>query len=126
MSLKGNGGRNRLGLSTAERQRACKVNDVWSWDFVEDQTEKGTRFRILTLIDEHTRQCLAIHAAWSIRAVEVITVVEAVFERYGRPRHLRSDNAPEFIAYAIGDCSRCGRSPTGCRAGCKWSLLPFP
>ena len=55
----------RLGLSTAERQRACKVNDVWSWDFVEDQTENGTRFRILTLIDEHTRQCLAIHAAWS-------------------------------------------------------------
>jgi putative transposase len=93
----------RLGLSTAERQRAVQINDVWSWDFVEDQTENGTRFRILTLIDEHTRQCLAIHAAWSIRAVNVITVVEAAFERYGRPRHLRSDNGPEFIAYAIQD-----------------------
>jgi putative transposase len=93
----------RLGLSTAERQRANKVNDVWSWDFVEDQTENGTRFRILTLIDEHTRQCLATHAAWSIRAVDVITVVEATFQRYGRPRHLRSDNGPEFIAYAIQD-----------------------
>ena len=46
----------RLGLSTAERQRAIKVNDVWSWDFVEDQTENGTRFRILTLLDEHTRR----------------------------------------------------------------------
>jgi putative transposase len=93
----------RLGLSTAERQRAVSVNDVWSWDFVEDQTENGTRFRILTLLDEHTRQCLAAHAAWSIRAVDVITVVEAAFERYGRPRHLRSDNGPEFIAYAIQD-----------------------
>jgi len=93
----------RLGLSTAERQRAVSVNDVWSWDFVEDQTENGTRFRILTLLDEHTRQCLAVHAAWSIRAVDVITVVEAAFERYGRPRHLRSDNGPEFIAYAIQD-----------------------
>jgi len=93
----------RLGLSTAERQRAIKVNDVWSWDFVEDQTENGTRFRILTLLDEHTRRCLAVHAAWSIRAVDVITVVEAAMARYGRPRHLRSDNGPEFIAYAIQD-----------------------
>jgi putative transposase len=93
----------RLGLSTARRQRASKVNDVWSWDFVEDQTENGTRFRILTLLDEHTRRCLAVHAGWSIRAVDVITVVEAAFERYGRPGHLRSDNGPEFIAYAIQD-----------------------
>jgi hypothetical protein len=43
----------RLRVSTAERQRACKSNEVWSWDFVEDQTENGTRFRILTLLDEH-------------------------------------------------------------------------
>ena len=93
----------RLGLSTSERQRASRPNDVWSWDFVEDQTENGTRFRILTLLDEYTRRCLAIHVAWSIRAVNVITVVEAAFARYGRPRHLRSDNGPEFIAYAIQD-----------------------
>ena len=51
----------RLGLSTAERQRATKANHVWSWDFVEDQTENGTRFRVLTLLDEHTRECLAAH-----------------------------------------------------------------
>ena len=93
----------RVGLSTAERQRATRVNDVWSWDFVTDQTENGSHFRILTLIDEHSRVCLATHAAWSIRAVDVITVVEAAFARYGRPKHLRSDNGPEFIAYAIQD-----------------------
>ena len=93
----------RLGVSTSERRRAVRVNDVWSWDFVEDQTEQGSRFRILTLMDEHTRQCLATHVGWSIRAVDVITVVEAAFERYGRPGHLRSDNGPEFIAYAIQD-----------------------
>jgi putative transposase len=93
----------RLGVSTSERQRAGQVNEVWSWDFVEDQTAQGSRFRILTLIDEHTRRCLAIHAGWSIRAVDVITVVEAAFARYGRPRHLRSDNGPEFIAYVIQD-----------------------
>lgn len=93
----------RVGLSTAERQRATHINDVWSWDFVTDQTENGSHFRILTLIDEHSRRCLATHAGWSIRAVDVITVVEAAFARYGRPRHLRSDNGPEFIAYAIQD-----------------------
>ena len=96
----------RLGLSTAERQRATHVNHVWSWDFVEDQTENGTRFRALTLIDEHTRECLAAHVDWSIRAVDVITVVEAAMARYGVPSHLRSDNGPEFIAYAIQDWLR--------------------
>lgn len=93
----------RLGLSTSERQRALHANHVWSWDFVEDQTENGMRFRVLTLIDEYTRQCLAVHVDWSIRAVDVITVVEAAFARYGTPEHLRSDNGPEFIAYAIQD-----------------------
>ncbi len=93
----------RTGLSTAQRRRAEKPNDVWSWDFVEDQTENGTRFRILTLIDEYTRECLAVHVDWSIRAVDVITVVEAAFERFGMPSHIRSDNGPEFIAYAIRD-----------------------
>ena len=64
-----------------------------------DQTEDGSSFRILTLLDEHTRQCLAIHAAWSIRAV--ITVVEAAIARYGIPEHPRSDNGPEFVAYCM-------------------------
>jgi transposase InsO family protein len=93
----------RVGVSTAERLKAERARHVWSWDFVEDQTENGSRFRILTLIDEYTRECLATHAAWSIRAVDVITVVEAAIERYGAPEHIRSDNGPEFIAYAIQD-----------------------
>ena len=91
----------RLGLSTAQRQRAQRPRQVWSWDFVEDQTENGSRFRILTLIDEHTRESLAIHGGWSIRALDVIMVLEAAIDRYGAPEHLRSDNGPEFIAYAI-------------------------
>lgn len=93
----------RVGPQQKERLRAVRPRQVWSWDFVEDQTENGTRFRILTLLDEYTRQCLAIHAAWSIRAVDAITVVEAAMERYGVPEHIRSDNGPEFIAYAIQD-----------------------
>lgn len=93
----------RLGLSTAQRQKASRPHEVWSWDFVEDQTERGSRFRLLTLIDEYTRQCLRVHVAWSIRAVDVIREVEVAMEEYGIPKHLRSDNGPEFIAYAIQD-----------------------
>ncbi len=93
----------RLGISTAQRQQAERPRQVWSWDFVADQTENGSSFRILTLLDEHTRQCLAIHPAWSIRAVDVITVVEATIARYGVPEHLRSDNGPEFIASCMQD-----------------------
>lgn len=87
-----------VGESTAQRQQAMHRGHVWSWDFVEDQTKRGTRFRVLTIIDEHTREYLAVHGAWSIRAVEVITVVEAAMERFGMPEHLRSDDGLEFIA----------------------------
>lgn len=93
----------RVGQSTGLRQQAQKPNQVWSWDFVEDQTEAGGKLRLLTLLDEYTRQCLAIQVGWSIRAVDVITVVQAAIERYGTPEYIRSDNGPEFIAYAIQD-----------------------
>ena len=96
----------RVGESTAGRQRATHRGHVWSWDFVEDQTERGSRFRVLTLLDEYTRECLAVHVDWSIRAVDVITIVEAAMQRFGVPEHLRSDNGPEFIAYAIQDWLR--------------------
>jgi transposase InsO family protein len=76
---------------------------VWSWDFVSDQTASGTPFRILTLLDEYTRECLAIHTGWSIRSEDVIAVLEATAARYGAPAHIRSDNGPEFIAYKIQD-----------------------
>lgn len=93
----------RTGLSTAERQRATHRKHVWSWDFVHDQTERGSRFRILTLIDEHTKELLALHAGWSIRAVDVINVVNKAIRENGAPEYIRSDNGPEFIAYAIED-----------------------
>jgi putative transposase len=93
----------RLGESTAERRRATRPGEVWSWDFVTDMTRSGYRFRMLTLIDEFTRQCLAIYPAWSIRANDVIKVVTDAMKNYGQPEHLRSDNGPEFIAYAIKD-----------------------
>lgn len=93
----------RVGDSTVQRQQATHRGHVWSWDFVEDQTERGKRFRVLTLMDEHTRECLAVHVGWSIRAVDVIRVVARAMGCHGVPEHLRSDNGPEFIAYVIQD-----------------------
>ena len=79
----------RLGESTAERRRATRPGEVWSWDFVTDMIRSGYRLRMLTLIDEYTRQCLAIYPAWSIRANDVIEVVTAAMKNYGQPEHLR-------------------------------------
>jgi hypothetical protein len=57
-------------------------------------TQGGGRFRMLTLIDEYIRQCLAIHAAWSFRAFDVIEAVTKAIITDGQPQHLRSDNGP--------------------------------
>ena len=88
----------RVGISTALRQRAEHANQVWSWDIIHDQTEAGS---ILTLIDEYTKQCLAIEVDRSIRAVDAIRVLGRAIEGYGQPEQIRSDNGPEFIAQAI-------------------------
>ena len=91
----------RVGISTATRQSARSANEVWSWDIIHDQTQAGSSLRILTLIDEYTKQCLAIEVGRSIRALDAIRVLEGAIQRYGQPEHIRSDNGPEFIAEAL-------------------------
>ena len=91
----------RLGPSDGVRRRAQRPDEVWSYDFVSDQTVDGKRLRIMTLLDEYTRQSVAIHVARSIRAADVITVVEAAIQRYGAPAYIRSDNGLEFIALEL-------------------------
>jgi putative transposase len=71
---------------------------VWSYDFVADTTRDGRPFRILHIIDEYTRACLASHVARRIRSQDVIVVLAGLFVRHGQPVHIRSDNGPEFIA----------------------------
>lgn len=82
----------RVGQSTALRQHADHPRHVWSWDFVEDQTENGSRFRILTVIDEYTRQWLNFYLAHSIRTDDVITVLAETMAKHGTPEYIRSDN----------------------------------
>jgi len=79
--------------------RATGINDVWTWDFVADQTfNDGRSLRVLTVVDEYTRRPLLTHVAKRINSAEVIRQVTKLFEVYGVPRHIRSDNGPEFIA----------------------------
>jgi putative transposase len=90
----------RLGISTAERQRAERPGQGWIWGCVTDQTENGSCFRIRPCSTNTPDNCLAIHPGW-VRAVDVITVVEATIARYGVPEHLRSDLGPAFIASCL-------------------------
>jgi len=76
-------------------------NHVWSYDFVEDRTERGGKLRILVIIDEYIRECLAIRVKPSIPALAVIEVLEWLFLTRGVPKYIRSDNGPEFVSRAV-------------------------
>ena len=94
-------GKRRYGDPTGVLQRASRPNEVWSYDFLEARTERGGKLRILTVLDEYTRECLTIHVARSISSRQVIQVLEWLFLLRGAPDYLRSDNGPEFVAYAL-------------------------
>ena len=76
-------------------------SQVWAYDFVHDSCANGQKFKALTVVDEWTRESLAIEVDTRIDAMRVIGVLEGLFARYGTPAVLRSDNGPEFIAHAL-------------------------
>ena len=78
-------------------------NHVWSYDFVEDRMKDGGRVRMLSVIDEYTREALAIYVSPIIGSVEVRDTLEILVDRRGVPQHIRSDNGSEFIAKMIKD-----------------------
>ena len=77
------------------------VNHVWAYDFVFDTCADGRTPKCLTVIEEFTRECLAIDVAGGIRSGRVIEVLAQLVSVHGAPRHLRSDNGPEFVATGI-------------------------
>lgn len=93
----------RVRENESKRLSAQYRNHVWSWDFVHDQTEWGTSFRMLSVMDEYTRECHSLRPRRSYRAEDVIEVLEELIAEHGAPRFIRSDNGPEFIAYRIQD-----------------------
>ena len=76
-------------------------NHVWSYDFIHDQTADGRGLKILPVVDEFTRECLAIEVERGLTADEVVSTLEYLFEVRGEPEFIRSDNGPEFVAEAV-------------------------
>ena len=97
--------RGRLWLNDGSciRLRPEHPNHVWSYDFVEGRTHNGRKFRMLNIIDEFTRECLAIRIGRKLNSTDVIDVLSDLFILRGVPGHVRSDNGPEFIAKAVRD-----------------------
>jgi len=95
--------RGRLWLNDGSciRLRPCRKNHVWSYDFVEDRTHDGRKIRMLTVIDEYTRECLAIKVERRLRSDDVLDTLTELFVRHGPPEHIRSDNGSEFTAKAV-------------------------
>lgn len=94
-------GRLWLNDGSCVRLRPERPDHVWSYDFVEDRTHDGRKFRMLNVIDEFTRECLAIRIDRKLKATDVIDVLSDLFILRGVPGHVRSDNGPEFIAQAV-------------------------
>jgi putative transposase len=93
----------RLGSSanSCVRRPAEHKDHVWAWDFLHDRTSDGRALKWFTLVDEYTRECLALEVRRGMTAGAVREVLAGVVRERGAPAHIRSDNGPEFIAKAI-------------------------
>jgi len=95
--------RGRLWLNggSCVRLRAEYPNHVWSYDFVEDRTHDGRKYRMLNVVDEFTHEALEIRISRRLKSADVIDVLSGLFILRGVPGHIRSDNGPEFVAKAV-------------------------
>ncbi|UHD45786.1 IS3 family transposase [Aureimonas altamirensis] len=94
-------GRLWLNDGSCIRLRAERPNHVWSYDFVEDRTHEGRKYRMLNVIDEFTHEALAIRIDRKLDSTDVVDVLSDLFILHGVPENIRSDNGPEFIAKAV-------------------------
>jgi len=95
--------RRRLWLNDGScvRLRPLHQDHVWSYDFVTARTSDGRAMRMLNIIDEYTRECLAIRIGRKMTANDVIDTLADVFIKRGTPQFIRSDNGPEFVARLV-------------------------
>jgi putative transposase len=115
--------RRRLGSSEGgtQRRRASRRNEVWSYDFVFDQTADGRPLKVLPVVDEYTRECLALVVGRSLTAADVVRTLAKVVGERGAPAYLRSDNGPEFVAAAVrGWLAKAGVATLFIEPGSPW------
>jgi putative transposase len=97
--------RKRQRLASSEngvaRRRAEYPGHLWSYDFAMDATEDGRRLKMMPVVDEYSRECLALEVERSITSEEVVKTLDRLFAERGAPRFIRSDNGPECIAQAV-------------------------
>lgn len=93
--------RRRIATGRPRPTAPTAANHVWAIDFVFDACANGQQLKCLTVVDEWTRECLALHVAGGIRSDKVIQVLAQLCSVRGAPKHLRSDNGPEFVSKAI-------------------------
>lgn len=113
----------RLGSSanSCTRRQAEFRNHVWTYDFVFDRTEDGRRLKFLTVVDEFTRECLALPVERHFTARDVVAVLAELVTERGAPAFIRSDNGPEFIAMAVRDwLGRAGIDTAFIEPGAPW------
>ncbi|MEH3123701.1 MAG: IS3 family transposase [Sphingomonas phyllosphaerae] len=110
-----------LGDGSCIRLRPQHRGHVWSYDFVEDRTHNGRKFRMLNIIDEFSRECLAMVPLRRFRSNDVIDVLADLFIEHGPPQHIRSDSGPEFVAHAVqGWLGRLGVTTLYIEPGSPW------
>jgi transposase InsO family protein len=115
--------RSRLWMNDGScvRRRAEYPDHVWSYDFVLDRTQDGRPLRMLTLVDEYTRECLAIVVARSLKAEDVLDCLAEIFVSRGTPMYLRSDNGSEFTAHRVREwLTRVGVQTLFIEPGSPW------
>lgn len=110
-----------LGHGSCIRLRPQHAGHVWSYDFVEDQTHNGRKYRMLNIIDEFSRECLAMVPLRRFRSTDVIDVLADLVIEHGPPQHIRSDNGPEFVANVVRDwLGRLGVTTLYIEPGSPW------
>jgi len=113
--------RSRPTNGSRELLRAEYPHHVWAIDFQFDQTMDGRRLKFLNIVDEYSRLCLAIRVGRRCKAVDVIDTIEELLKQYPASTHLRMDNGPEFIAYALqGWCTGSGTGTACIPPGSPW------
>jgi len=87
--------------NSCDKKKPQYYNHIWSYDFMTERMENGRRARLLTVVDEYTRECLAIDVARSFRGQDVVELLRYLFAVRGCPAYIRSDNGPEFVSKVV-------------------------
>ena len=113
--------RRRVTPDTAERLRATHPNHVWAIDFQFDETADGRRLKLANIVDEHTREALAMRVGRRCSADDLVDVLDGLVAERGAPAHLRADNGPELIAWGLREwCRLSGTRTRYIEPGSPW------